>query len=148
MGPGSWKRLGVVGATLPLWIPAFAGITMALRRPHKTMKIAGCRGSLPGKKLRRCGVPHAWTPAPYLGTGHAFDRRSDELGVYFHSNPSCRLVPAHQGMKMGPGRLEVFGCDWCHPSPLVSRFRGNDELGGRNDENAEWRGSTARSKVA
>ncbi len=48
-----------------------------------------------------------WTPAPYRGTGHAFDRRSDELGVYpgswsgtcFHSNRSCRLVPAHQGMK-------------------------------------------------
>ena len=24
-----------------LWIPAFAGITMALRRPHKRMKMAG-----------------------------------------------------------------------------------------------------------
>ncbi len=68
------------------WIPAFAGMTMALRRPHKRMKIAGCRGSLAGKTLRRYGVPHPWTPAPYLGTGHAFDRRSDELGVYFHSN--------------------------------------------------------------
>ncbi len=22
--------------------------------------------------------------------------------------------------------LEVFGCGWCHPSPLDSRFRGND----------------------
>ena len=75
-----------------------AGIAMALRRPHKRMRIAGCRGSLAGKKLRRYGVPHPWTPAPYRGTGHAFDRRGDELGVYpgswsgtcFHSNPSCR----------------------------------------------------------
>ena len=58
-----------------------AGIAMALRRPHKRMKIAGCRGSLAGKKLRRYGVPYPWTPAPYRGTGHAFDRRSDELGV-------------------------------------------------------------------
>ena len=40
-------------------------------------------------------------------------------------------------------------------SPLDSRFRGNDEGGcgndelrGRNDEIAEWRGSTARSKAA
>ncbi len=82
------------------WIPAFAGMTMALRRPHKRMKIAGCRGSLAGKTLRPYGVPHPWTPAPYLGTGHAFDRRSDELGVYFHSsNRSCRLLPAHQGVK-------------------------------------------------
>ncbi len=44
--------------------------------------------------------------------------------------------------------LEVFGCGWCHPSPLDSRLRGNDELRGRNDENAERRGSTARSKAA
>ena len=37
----------MVGSTLPLWIPApyrgtghaFAGITMALRRPHKRMKM-------------------------------------------------------------------------------------------------------------
>ena len=28
-----------MGATPPLWIPAFAGITMALRRPHKRMKM-------------------------------------------------------------------------------------------------------------
>ena len=61
---------------------AFVGITMALRRPHKRMKIVGCRGPLAGKKLRRYGVPHPWTPAPYRGPGHAFDRRSDELGVY------------------------------------------------------------------
>ena len=33
-------------------------------------------------------------------------------------------------------------------SPLDSRLRGNDEWRGRNDENAEWRGSTARSKAA
>ena len=32
------------------------------------------------------GFPHPWTPAPYRGTGHAFDRRSDELGVCFRSN--------------------------------------------------------------
>ena len=25
--------------------------------------------------------------------------------------------------------LEVFGCGWCHPSPLDSRFRENDEVG-------------------
>ena len=36
---GRWKCLGVVGATLPLWIPA-----------------------------------------PYRGTGHAFDRENDEAG--------------------------------------------------------------------
>ena len=34
-----------------------------------------------------------------------------------------------------------------HTPPLDSRLRGNDELRGRNDENAEWRGSSARSKA-
>ncbi len=80
---------------------------MALRSPQKRMKIAGCRGSLAGKKPHRYGVPHPWTPAPYRGTGHAFDRRSDESGGHpgsesgtcFHRNRSCRLAPAHQGMK-------------------------------------------------
>ena len=55
---------------------------MALRRPHKRMKIASCRGSLAGKKLRRYGVPHPWTPAfagvaswesiPDRSPGHVF----------------------------------------------------------------------------
>ena len=45
---GRWKCLGMVGATLPLWIAApyrgtgmlpIAGITMALRGPHKRMKM-------------------------------------------------------------------------------------------------------------
>ena len=31
----------------------------------------------------------------------------------------------------GTWSLEVFGCGWRHPSPLDSRFRENDELGGR-----------------
>ncbi len=26
--------------------------------------------------------------------------------------------------------MEVFGCGWCRPSPLDSRFRENDDLGG------------------
>ena len=28
--------------------------------------------------------------------------------------------------------FEVFGCGWCHPSPLDSRFRENDEFGVRD----------------
>ena len=28
-----------------------------------------------------------------------------------------------------PWSLEVFGCGWCRPSPLDSRFRENDEVG-------------------
>ena len=51
--------------------------------------------------------------------------------IYFHSNRSCRLAPAHQGMKIevltGGG---VCGSFATHTPPLDSRFRGNDELGG------------------
>ena len=54
-----------------------------------------------------------------------------ESGTCFRTNRPCRLVPAHQGMKMRPWSLDVFGCGWCHPSPLDSRFRENDEFGGR-----------------
>ena len=67
-----------------------------------------------------------WIPAPYPGTGHAFDRwndefgcRSDESGGYpgsgagtcFHSNRSSRLPPAHQGVKIGSpvGRSSLTG---------------------------------------
>ena len=68
-------------------------------------------------------------------------RRNDELGgdstgaTYFRANRSCRMAPAHQGMKIevltGGG---VCGSFATHTPPLDSRFRGNDELGGRNDE--------------
>ena len=39
-----------------LWVPAFAGITVALRRPHKGMKTAsglGMVGPTPPQVLRR-----------------------------------------------------------------------------------------------
>ena len=43
-----------------------------------------------------------WEDAPALRGSPPLDsgfRRSDELGVYSHSNRSCRLAPAHQGVK-------------------------------------------------
>ena len=45
--------------------------------------------------------------------------------------PAAAGTPRYEN---GTWLLEVFGCGWCHPSPLDSRFRENDELGGRNDE--------------
>ncbi len=52
--------------------------------------------------------------------------------IYFHSNRSCRLPPAHQGMKIEVLTWsEVFAAGFAtHTPPLDSRFRGNDELGG------------------
>ncbi len=62
---------------------------------------------------------------------------------HFHSNRSCRLVPAHQGVKIGCiGWWESSSViATTRTSPLDSPLRGNDEI-------AEWRGSTARSKAA
>ena len=103
MGPNRWGCLGVVGDTLPLWIPASARMTNL---------VAGDN--------------------------------------YFRTNRPCRLPPAHQGMKIGCiGWWESCSViATTRTSPLDSRLRGNDELGGRIDEIAEWRGSTARSKAA
>ena len=67
----------------------------------------------------------------------------------FRTNRPCRLVPAHRGRKMRPGHWKCLGVVGAtRPPPLDSRFRGNDEAGGRNDENTEWRGSLAHSKTA
>ena len=60
-----------------------------------------------------------------------------------------QLAPAHQSMKTEVLTGGVACASFAtHTPPLDSRLRGNDELRGRNDEIAEWRGSTARSKAA
>ena len=89
----------------PLWIPAFAGITMALRGPHKRMKIAGCR----------VGFSIVWWvyPSPPLDSGF---RRSDESGVYFHSNRSCRAAagtPRYEKPELWLGTADWHG-GFCH----------------------------------
>ena len=60
--------------------------------------------------------------------------RGSGSGTCLHSNRSFWLAPAHEGMENETWSLEVFGCGWCHPSPLDSGLRRNDEMGGRNDE--------------
>ena len=71
-------------------------------------------------------------------------------GALESTNRPCRLVPAHQGVKIGCiGWWESSSAiATTRTSPLDSRLRGNDELRGRNDEIEELRGSTARSKAA
>ena len=52
-----------------------------------------------------------------------------ESGTCFHRNRSCRMGPAHQGMKMGARswkRLGVIGA--ALPLPLDSHLRGIDEV--------------------
>ena len=84
-------------------------------------------------------APRPWTPAPYRGTGHAFDRRRDDSGGRFRTNRSSRLAPPHQDMNMGDfrgKRLGVVGAPSL-PSgfpPAIGGYRtylrGNDECGG------------------
>ncbi len=87
----------------------------------------------------RAGIEVDWRAHP-----------GSESGTCFRANRSCRLAPAHQGVKIGCiGWWESSSViATTRTSPLDSRLRGNDELRGRNDEIAEWRGSTARSKAA
>ena len=49
------------------------------------------------------------------------------LVTCFRTNRSCRLAPGMRDLV-----IEVFGCGWCHPSPLDSGLRRNDEFGGGN----------------
>ena len=129
------------GAHSSHWIPAEAGITVALRRPHKRMKIVGRRAFACCMAV----LPHS---PPLLDSGL---RRNDEWeavgtvypgsgsGTCFRSNRSCRLVPAHQGVKIGCiGWWESSSViATTRTSPLDSRLRGNDELRGRDDEIGE-----------
>ena len=109
-----------------------------IRRP-------GGRVTLAGDKPQRYNPlsPPLWIPA-FAGMTNSVAGT-----IHFRTNRPCRLVPAHEGMKT----VALIGGVACasfatHTPPLDSRLRGNDELRGRNDENAEWRGSTARSKAA
>ncbi len=57
----------------------------------------------------------------------------------FDSSRPCRLSPAHHGMKLGTlvgGRVRVSLAPAA--PPLDSRFCGNDEVGGRNDETGRF----------
>ena len=64
---------------------------------------------------------------------------NDEVGIYSRTNRSCRLMPAHQGGKIGCigwwGSSSVIATT--RTSPLDSGLRRNDELGGRNDESGD-----------
>ena len=76
-------------------------------------------------RRRRAGTEGDWRAHP-----------GSESGTCFHSNRTCRLAPAHEGMKIACiGWWESSSViATTHTSPLDSRFRGNDDLGGRNDE--------------
>ena len=71
-------------------------------------------------RRRRTGMGGDWRAHP-----------GSESGTCFHSNRSCRLAPAHQGMKIGCiGWWESSSViATTRTSPLDSRLRGNDELG-------------------
>ena len=45
---------------------------------------------------------------------------------YQSSMPAAAGTPRYENEAWS---LEVFGCGWCHPSPLDSGFRRNDEWG-------------------
>ena len=101
----------------------FAGMTMALRRPHERTKMARRRVAQTRANLR-CTVSGGQDPALQSPLPTPLDsglRRNDESGVCFHSNRSCRLAPAHQGMKSRRcglvQRIVTAGSATPHPDP-------------------------------
>ena len=78
------------------------------------------------------GVVRAPYPSPSWGQAPAlhfsFDPRLSLFGRRWLVPPAGAGTPRYEN---GTWSLEVFGCGWCHPSPLDSRFRENDEFGGR-----------------
>ncbi len=147
MRPGRWKCLGVVGATLPLWIPASARMTNSVAGDNYFHSNRSCRlaPAHQGMKSRSCdlvwrvGTVDSATPHPDPCGGQApalhflippstiglqfgrfrrwragieVDWRAhpgSESGTCFRTNRSCRLAPAHQGMKLRPGRWKCLG---------------------------------------
>ena len=136
MRPGRWRCLGVVGATPPLWIPAFAGMTNSESgtcfRTNRSCRLVPARQGLKSRScglVQRIGTADSATPHPdpcggqapalhflippstiglQFGTfrrwraGIEVDWREhpgSESGTCFRTNRSCRLAPAHQGMK-------------------------------------------------
>ena len=72
----------------------------------------------------RAGIEVDWRAHP-----------GSESGTCFRTNRSCRLVPAHQGVKTGVlTGAGVCGSFATHTPTLDSGLRRNDELGGRHDE--------------
>ena len=53
------------------------------------------------------------------------------VGIYSRTNRSCRLVPAHQGMKTrGAGLAEELESNWHHPClPWIPAFAGMTGVG-------------------
>ena len=126
----------------------FAGITMALPRPHKKMKrgpgfrsvyvgfappiTSGLRPGVRGMPLI-AGVTFvsAWCQELVSRVGAGVYPGS-ESGTCFHTNRSSKLAPAHQDMKIRCPSLEALGCRWRHlPAPLDS--------GLRRERGADWR---------
>ena len=105
-GVGCWKRLGAFFSPLPpLWIPV----------PY--------RGT--GRAPTLCHRGRGGNRSASVGTVYP----GSESGTCFRSNRSCRLAPAHEGMKIGL-LIGRGGCvSYARPLPLDSGFRRNDETG-------------------
>ena len=93
-----------------------AGITMAMRRPHKRMNIT----TVPDHWRGTSSSPRVVFDRATFPQRHALDsgvRRSDDSGGFFHTNRSCRLGPAHQGRENGVGCWKRVGPNLPHRSP-------------------------------
>ena len=95
--------------------------------------------------VQRIGTADSATPHPDPSGGQAPRLAKSSTALHFLIPPTAISLQFGTFRRWRAG-IEV---DWrAHPgSESGTCFRTNDEWRGRNDENAEWRGSTARSKA-
>ena len=95
---------------------------MALRRPHKGMKMASSLGMVEADPA----------PGPRIGVrgrlfvGDSSGRHDGVAGCYFHSNRSCRLPPAPPIMEMASS----LGMVEADPAPGPSSGTPQDDMTG------------------
>ena len=72
-----------------------------------------------------------------------------ESGTCFHSNRSCRQAPAHQGMKMRPGRWKCLGVMGATPPLWIpAPYRGTGHASDRRNGEAGAGGIQAYFEAA
>ena len=128
-------------------VALIGGVACASFATHTPPLDSRLRGNdeLRGRNDECEGIPtNAGMTNSVAGTVHP----GSESGTCFRTNRSCRLVPAHQGMKMGPGRWKCLGVVGATlPLWIPAPYRGTGHaFDRRNDGTGDWWDSEALSK--
>ena len=117
MRPGRWRCLGVVGATLPLWIPASARMTNSVAADNYFHSNRACR-RVPAHEGMKIGCIGWWESSSVIATTHTSPldsglRRNDELGGRWRTRkPFERIfvLIAHAGWNRHAQGMKSWSC--------------------------------------